>query len=106
MSSSMYDRYKMQSDELPGLIKQISQSLEHLAGLVYDQLPFERGERETIEAYKDRLIDYFEKLHAAQVQAYKQLPEDAQHKYGEIMAEQDVEYHALISDIQRGDYEN
>lgn len=103
MSSSMYDRYKIQSDELPDLIKQLSHALQNLAGLTYEQLPFERGERETIEEYKDRLIDYFNKIHQAQADVYRTLPEDVQHKLGETMAGQDIEYREMIDNLQRGD---
>lgn len=103
MTSSMYDRYKVQSDELPDLIKQLSHALQNLAGLTYEQLPFERGERETIEEYKDRLTDYFEKIHQAQVEVYRTLPDEAQHKLGETMASQDIEYREMIDTLQRGE---
>lgn len=102
MTSSMYDRYKAQSDELPELIKQLSLSLQNLAAITYEQLPFERGERETIEEYKDRLVDYFQQIHQAQEKAYRSLPDEAQHNMGEIMAGQDIEYREFIDNIKRG----
>lgn len=103
MSSTMYDRYKSQTQELPELITQISRSLQQLTRLTYQQLPFQRGERETITQYHTRLRDYFDKIHETQSALYQTLPDDLQYKLGEMMASQDIEYRDMIEKLKRGD---
>lgn len=103
MSSTLYERYKSQTHELPELIRQIAQSLEHLSSLTYQQLPFQRGERETITQYHTRLRDYFDKIHDTQAALYQKLPDDIQYSLGEMMASQDIEYRDMIEKLKRGD---
>lgn len=104
-SLKQYERQMQQKAELPNRVKQLSHSLESLAELVYHQLPFARTDSESAQAYKARIMEYFDKLFAIEKDLLKQLSEEDQIELADAFAKVDMHCRECLLEMENSKFE-